>query len=351
MTTLKKKTLYLNTSDIYKGDPNGLIQNHCKCTFPLNNSELSCNNNEKLSISLKKIILPTRMSYLENTGVSPAFELQTTEPASNPSIPSNTGFVQVYISEYQFQPPFIVGNNVAVAVPYYISQNASDLINIINTCLDKFQEGGTDEATTLLEVDSQSGYLRVSGTFSLVIDNSQFLFPRVNSSALFNNTAVKIAQMLGINTDSRRAMGADGVMPPYTGITPNLFENLLNRKNSSIFPVFVSSQGLLIKSNLSLDSFSSIENGVSNVLSNIPTTLKPQNVNIEAEIFNGGTEVMIRTIRTGSIIHQNNQIESSHKTCSTRAINELTLEVVGLDDVLRWCNTNITYMIEVRWLV
>ena len=48
---------------------------------------------------------------------------------------------------------------------------------------------------------------------------------------------------------------------------------------------------------------------------------------------------------------QNNQIESSHKTCSTRAINELTLEVVGLDDVLRWCNTNITYMIEVRWLV
>ena len=46
MTTLKKKTLYLNTSDIYKGDPNGLIQNHCKCTFPLNNAELSCNNNE-----------------------------------------------------------------------------------------------------------------------------------------------------------------------------------------------------------------------------------------------------------------------------------------------------------------
>ena len=60
---------------------------------------------------------------------------------------------------------------------------------------------------------------------------------------------------------------------------------------------------------------------------------------------------MIRTIRTGNIVHQNNQIESSHKTCSTRAINELTLEVVGLDDVLRWCNTNITYMIEVRWLV
>lgn len=351
MTTLKKKTLYLNTSDIYKGDPNGFSQNHCKCTFPLNNAELSCNNNEKLSISLKKIILPTRMTYLENTGTSVAFELQTSEPASNPSVPSNNGFVQVYISEYQFQPPFLVGSNVAVAIPYYISKNASDLINIINTCLDTFQEGGTGEATTRLEVDSRSGYLGASGTYSISIDNSQFFFPRINSSALFNNTAVKIAQMLGINTDSRRARGANGVMPPYTGISSTIFGNLVNRKNSSIFPVFVSSQGLLIKSNLSLDSFSSIENGVSNVLSNIPTTLKPQNVNIEARTFNNGAEVSISIIRTGSIIHQNNQVESSHKTCSTRAINELTLEVVGLDDVLRWCNTNITYMIEVRWLV
>ena len=90
-------------------------------------------------------------------------------------------------------------------------------------------------------------------------------------------------------------------------------------------------------------------NGVTNVLSNIPTTLGVQNQFYQ--LLQDGGETILSQIRTGAIVHDNMNVDDSHKTCSDKRISNLRLQVRGLDNDLRFCNTNISYIIEVRWFI
>ena len=76
MTTIRKKTIYLNTADVHKLS----TENNCDTTFDLSRFGLQCNNDQKLSMALVRCMIPTVTSYLENSGIKYVFSINTTEP-------------------------------------------------------------------------------------------------------------------------------------------------------------------------------------------------------------------------------------------------------------------------------
>jgi hypothetical protein len=150
-------------------------------------------------------------------------------------------------------------------------------------------------------------------------------------------------RMLGINCRADRSPAPSN---PNTilSATPSVE---VNRESYNSYPVYVASEGLLVKCNIGLNSFASVENGVNTVLSNIPTTLGLNNQYYELLVEGG--EWALFQYRQGAIVHENKVSSDSHKTVHTKHIGELNFKVVGLNDELRWCNSNITYVLEVRY--
>ena len=105
-----------------------------------------------------------------------------------------------------------------------------------------------------------------------------------------------------------------------------------------------------IQTNLNFDSFCSVENGQSNVLSNIPTVLGTQNRTFFLQGV-GSNDVLLGEYRVGNIVHESKNIVNAHKTLSDKNVTSIRLLVKGFENDVRWCNTNITYVIEIRWLL
>ena len=344
MSELKNRTLYLNTSDILTSN-----DNHCDATFNVSRFGLQCVNSERLSMSLKMAQIPTRTTYLQNSGTRVVMDMTSSEPlgANGRAGVSDTAHIYLSISNNIYQPPFVVDGNIFMAVPFLISQSVEDFINYLNTALDFRYADGTD-ATLLFEIDSNSGVLVVNGTDNQVISlQNGYMMPNDPfNTTTFTPEGERIALMLGINTNYFLADGA--------GQSATRFQNgtntyVGNRALHLRFPTFVSSDGLLITTNLNFDSYSSLQGGTSNTLSQIPTQLAP--INREYAILTQGSEQFFQEFRDGAILHRNQNVLDSHKTIGANSVDTLRLQVKGNDNQLRFCNTNITYIIEVRWFI
>ena len=336
MNRLNKKTIYLDTSDVKKLSQ----ENHCDTTFDVSKFNLVCPSNQRLSVSLKQAIIPTRTTYITESGVNIVIAFQTSEPCTNPSL-SDGAYLTISFSNNPYTPPFVISPTlVAMAVPFYISNSAEDLMNMINTGIDFLQEGGTDEAECRFIINSKTGILDVDNSggndYGLTFNNS-YIF-KETGSALWNIQAVKVARLFGINTSYNTT--------PFT-IFSNTTATRRNRDPYQTHPVYVASEALLIGCNLNFDSYASVGNGVSNILSNIPTKLGITNRNQGIRVDGGDTYNVV--YREGFIYHDNNNVDDSHKTVSERNINNIRLVVKDVDDVVRYCNTSILYTIECRW--
>jgi len=339
MSGLKQKTLYLNTSDILTS-----ADNHCDATFDVSRFGLTAMSNQRLSLSLRRCVLPTRTTYLDTSGVDYVMEFTSNEPFTG-ARPARAGvtiasIIKVAITNNIYQPPFVVAGDILMAIPFYIQNSVEDLINHLNIGLD-FRYAGDIPADCAFQMDQETGIVRVSGsaTDKISIDNELFM-------PFFENTFTlqgqRIAEILGINTDHSLAPVDFTILSVNDALTAN-------RDPEVTFTAFVGSEGVLLTTNLNLDSFCSVANGVTNVLSNIPTTLGVQNQFYQ--LLQDGGETILSQIRTGAIVHDNMNVDDSHKTCSDKRISNLRLQVRGLDNDLRFCNTNISYIIEVRWFI
>ena len=346
MTTIRKKTIYLNTADVHKLS----TENNCDTTFDVSRFGLQCNNDQKLSMALVRCMIPTVTSYLENSGIKYVFSINTTEPPTVGGGVSLTTTCVLAISDSIYQPPFYVASedNIVSVIPFYIAQSVDDIVNILNILLDA-RMAGDDEAQTILAVNSHTGYLEADDLgatqYKLSIQNSYFW---QTENGVFGNDftkvdGVKIAKLLGINTIFPQLTQA------FTVIT-NLADASINREPHLRHPAFISSEGLLIQTNLNFDSFCSVENGQSNVLSNIPTVVGVQNRTFFVQGV-GSDDVLLGEYRVGNIVHQSKNIVNAHKTLSDKNVTSIRLLVKGFENDVRWCNTNITYVLEVRWLV
>ena len=345
MTTIRKKTIYLNTSDVHKSS----VDNNCDTTFDLSRFGLKCENDQKLSFGLVRCMIPTRTSYLENSGTQYVFAINTTEPPTVGGGVSLATKCVIAISDSIYQPPFYVASDDAIVtvIPFYIAQSVDDIVNVLNVMLD-FRISGDGEAQTILSVDSHTGYLQADdlgdNKYRISFDNS---FYWQTENGVFGSTAttidgLKIGKLLGINTIFPTTL------PPFTIITNDAGEEV-NREPHLVHPVFISSEGLLIQTNLNFDSFCSVDGGQSNVLSNIPTVLGVQNRLFYVQGV-GSDDILLGEYRVGSIVHQSSDIVNSHKTLSTNNVTSIRLQVKGFENDTRWCNTNICYVIECRWL-
>lgn len=339
MSGLKTKTIYLNTSDILTSE-----DNHCDATFDVSKFGLLATSNQRLSLSLRRCVLPTRTTYLDASGVGYIMEFISNEPFTV-ARPARAGvtvgsIIKLAISNNVFQPPFVVNGDILMAIPFYIQNGVDDLINHLNAGLDFRYADGTN-AECVFQMDHESGIVGVSGspTDKISIDNTFFM-------PFFENTFTlqgqRIAEILGINTDHSLAPADFTILSVNEALTQN-------RDPEVTFTAFIGSEGVLLTTNLNLDSFCSVANGVTNVLSNIPTTLGVTNQFYQLQ--QDGGETILSQIRSGAIVHDNMNVDDAHKTCSDKRIGNLRLQVRGLDNDLRYCNTNISYIIEVRWFV
>ena len=349
MSVLKNKTIYLNTSDILTSE-----DNHADCTFPMSRFGLQCVDSERLSMSLKMTQIPTRLSYLQGSGTQYVFVYTSNEqfPTGREARAgiSSTSFIYIAISNTVYQPPFVFNGDIYMAFPFYISQSVEDLVNILNIGLD-FRFAGDVEAFTVFNINTITGYLEAGhkeGEVAypqLTMINQYFMFntqsPQFNT--LYTKEGERIARMLGINIIFDLAGGFSSTLIVNSGST----QAQLNRDAWCTYPTFVSSDGLLIQTNLNLDSYSSANGGISNCLSQIPTTLAP--ITREFGILVQDGETMLQEFKAGQILHRNQNINASHKTISSKTLENLRLQIKGNDNIQRFCNTNITYIIETRW--
>ena len=341
MTTLKKKTIYLNTADVFEGQSN---VNHCDANFDLSRFGLQAEDDQRLSLALVKCIIPTSTAYINDSGNTRVLALNSTEAVSNPNL-SADAVISYYITDGPYNPPFkLSAGEVLMAFPFSIAMGLTDLVNILNVGLDFLQEGGTGEAGTRFDIDTHTGLLGVAGNDRLVIDNA-FWCKEIGSSQ-FNVQAKKIADMIGVNLVPSRM--SDTGIKPFTSFS-NQPAGDTNRQFYSSYPAYIPSEGLLIETDLSFDSFSTSGNGVSSILSNIPTTLGV--ANHDTELRKQGDEFFILDFREGFIHHDNKSVVDSHKTVGTKNINNLRLKVKGVEDELRTSHNPIQYVLECRWLV
>jgi len=351
MSVLQNKTIYLNTSDILTSE-----DNHADCLFPMSRFGLQCVDSERLSMSLKLAQIPTRLSYLQNSGTQSVFVYTSNEqfPTGREARAGVTSISNIYlsISNTVYQPPIVIDGNIYIAIPFYISQSVEDLVNILNIGLD-FRFAGDVEAFTVFNINTITGYLEAGHKDgevaypNLTIINQYFMFNTVapQFNTLFTKEGERIARMLGINIIYDLAGEFSSTLIANSGSS----QAQRNRDPWSTYPTFVSSDGLLIQTNLNLDSYSSANGGISNCLSQIPTTLAP--ITREYGILVQGGETMLQEFKAGQILHRNQNIDASHKTISSKTLENLRLQIKGNDNIQRFCNTNITYIIEMRWFI
>ena len=351
MSVLQNKTINLNTSDILTSE-----DNHADCTFPMSRFGIQCVDSERLSMSLKMTQIPTRLSYLQNSGTQSVFVYTSNEafPTGREARAgiSSISVIYIAISDTVYQPPFVFNGDIYIAIPFYISQSVEDLVNVLNIGLD-FRYAGDTEALTVFTINTHTGILEASHEEgqvaypNLSLINQYFMFntqsPQFNT--LFTKEGERIARMLGINIVYDLAGGFSSTLIINSGST--IAQR--NRDPWATYPTFITSDGLLIQTNLNLDSYSSANGGISNCLSQIPTKLAP--ITREYGVVVQGGETMLQEFKAGQILHRNQNINASHKTISSKTLENLRLQIKGNDNIQRFCNTNITYIIEMRWFI
>ena len=330
------RRIYLNTSDILNGDSD----NHADCQFDLSKAGIDINNNQEISIALCQIQIPQTISYIRDSGINHLFNFGSGETPTaaglNPLTPPNLATCFIAFTNNILQPPFIVNNSVVCAIPFSYSNNPESLINVMNQCLSARMSDGNINSRF---ITSPSNFLESDGPSDLFFQN-KYWQPDLNFNVEFKKESQKIARMLGINYKTTDTLTRLSVTEA----------NRLNRDNNEIFPIGMSGDSLLVSTNQSLDSYSSVGNGINNILSSVPIQLGVSNeyMAISKVVDGGDTTTLLDKYRNGFIYHKNKNISDSHKTISAIDINNFRLTITDSNYETLFVNNNILYEIEVK---
>ena len=329
------RRIYLNTSDILNGDSD----NHADCQFDLSKAGIDINNNQQISIALCQVQIPQTISYIRYSGIDYLFNFGSAEiPTAaglNPLTPPNLATCFIAFTNNILQPPIIVNNAVICAIPFSYSNNPESLINVMNQCLSARMSDGNINSRF---ITSPNNFLESDGPSDLFFQN-KYWQPELNFNVLFKKESQKIARMLGINYKTTDTLTRLSVTEA----------NRLNRDNNEIFPIGMSGDSLLVSTNQSLDSYSSVGNGINNILSSVPIQLGVSNeyMTISKVVDGGDTTTLLDKYRNGFIYHKNKNISESHKTISAIDINNFRLTITDSNYETLFVNNNILYEIEV----
>ena len=189
-------------------------------------------------------------------------------------------------------------------------------------------------------ITSPNNFLESDGPSDLFFQN-KYWQPELNFNVLFKKESQKIARMLGINYKTTDTLTRLSVTEA----------NRLNRDNNEIFPIGMSGDSLLVSTNQSLDSYSSVGNGINNILASVPIQLGVSNeyMTISKVVDGGDTTTLLDKYRNGFIYHKNKNISESHKTISAIDINNFRLTITDSNYETLFVNNNILYEIEVNY--
>ena len=332
---MTSRRIYLNTSDVLSGDSD----NHADCQFDLSKALIDINNNQQLSISLCQVQIPQTISYIRNSGISYLINFGSSEaptvPGLNPLTPPNLATCFIAFTDGILQPPVIVNNAVIAAIPFSYSNNPDSLINVMNQCLSARMSDGNMNTRF---ITSPSNFLESDGSDSLFFQN-KYWQPDFDFNVEFKKESQKIARMLGINYKSTETITVLSVTEA----------SRINRENNETFPIGMSGDSLLVSTNQNLDSYSSVGNGINNILSSVPIQLGVTNeyMAISQVVDGGDTTTLLDKYRNGFIYHKNKNISDSHKTISSIDINNFRLTITDSNYETLFVNNNILYEIEV----
>jgi len=330
------RRIYLNTTDEQSSDSS----NHADTTFDISKALITATNNEKISLSLCQVQIPVETTYINNTGIDYILQFTTDQSptATGLSLPGANVFIA--FTDGILQPPFIVNNTVACAVPFFYSSDIKGLVQVMNQCLEARQ---LDSAplTVSLGISEQNTLVCNSAFGKITFQNSYWdSSSTVNSN--FKKESQKVARLLGINYK--------GDLPATTVIT-QVDMNLVNRSPDLIYPISKDNDSILISTNQNTDSFSSSTNN-SSIISSVPVKLGTTTefftltrvVESTSPILSEDT---LKEFRDGFIYHQNKNVFDSHKTISGKNLNNLRLTLKDSNNNTVFCNKNIFYELEV----
>ena len=340
---ISNRRIYLNTSDFLNGDSD----NHADLIFPLDKAQINANDNQKISLSVCQVQIPTTLTYIRNSGINYLMEFTSTEAVSASSSVTVNAKMLVAFTNNIVQPPFAISSTdqVVGALPFYYSSDISSIVAFLNEML-QVRYGPEEEPPpgNLRFKISSDNVLEATGSGILKFTNNYW-----NSDVDFNNEfkkdSQKLGRMLGINVDNIESaqtwigIGQSGV---GANRTPNLTYNIGKDGDA-----------ILVSTNQDLDSFSSSNNGNSSILTTIPIQMGITNryYQITKEEFDDTPfnvlETYFNEYRNGFIYHKNINVFESHKTISGKEINNLRLTLRDGENNKLFCNTNIFYEIEV----
>ena len=271
------KRIHLNTDDGIKSKGN-----HAHTTFDLSTANLSCESNQRLSISLIKAVLPVDLDAIGyNDDSITTFTLQVKDP----TMAGNSGAIlNIHITRSLYQ---IAPYNATTPVrDYYFPLSYLDspmsILEVLNEIIAKQYPSGVDPLvfftinTTSLSVEVLMG----AGVVSVTLDNAYV----TKGNAKYNDTARLLWTTLGIATEvPTRAVNTP--FPIITQWTP-----IGNTNLALPYQVSYNHPPINLISDLSLDSISSNLNGArNNILSGIQINIADQSRNI-APLLTGGED-------------------------------------------------------------
>ena len=220
------------------------VKNHADCKFDLSRAGIAAISDQILSIALVKAIIPSNTTSIGYDNFKASF---------------GVGNVKLYITSSKIILP-ILGNDVYMPITYVDGpKEILDLLNSIHLA--------NNPGTGGLVIDEINNTLKIDPLFPssfFVIDNSYF----IKGNANFSVIGLKIAQILGINTD--------------TDVDETTFG--ATEKNTDIqYQVALAQPPLKLATNLGLDSVLSGIGSRNNILSNIPINISNQSQVIDVE--------------------------------------------------------------------
>ena len=339
---ISNRRIYLNTGDFLSGDND----NHADLTFPLSNALINASDNQKISLALCQVQIPTSLTYIRSSGISYLLEFTSTEAVDATSPVTVNCKMLLAFSNTVIQPPFAISSTdeVLCAMPFHYSSNISAIVAVMNEMLQvRFGDAEPPPGALRFKISSFN-ILEAEGSGILKFENKYW-----NTDDDFNNEfkkdSQKVGRMLGINVENITSAQT------WIGIGQSGVGS--NRTPDLTYSIGKDGDGILLSTNQDLDSFSSSNNGNSTILSTIPIEMGVTNRYYEVtnetipETPTDIVETYFNEYRNGFIYHKNNNVFESHKTISAKEINNLRLTLRDNDNNKLFCNTNIGYELEV----
>tara|TARA_R110002072_G_scaffold3786_2_gene27075 strand:+ start:10787 stop:12295 length:1509 start_codon:yes stop_codon:yes gene_type:complete len=235
--------LHLNTADGELEEVDN-VKNHANCKFNLARATISAISDQILSIALVKAVIPSNTTSIGYDNNKAAFGI---------------GDVKLFITSSKTVLPV---SGADVYIPLTFIHGPKEILDLLNSIhkINNPSEGGLviDEIDKTLKIDP------LFAASNYRINNSYF----IKGDPLFSDIGLKIAQILGINTNTDVAETVFGSTPKNTDIQ---------------YQVGLAQVPLKLATNLGLDSVLSGVGSRNNILSNIPINISNQSQVIDVE--------------------------------------------------------------------